>query len=85
MSTPPSSPVILVRPRVYFGESLPIGPGKIDLLQEIEKTRSIAAARAMGMPYKRAWLWLLIDSSIPVSGDSWSSPPVAARAGAAQT
>lgn len=61
MSTSPTPPVILVRPRVYIGESLSIGPGKIDLLQEIEKTRSIAAAaRAMGMPYKRAWL--LIDS-----------------------
>ncbi|MEY3219295.1 MAG: hypothetical protein RIT27_652 [Pseudomonadota bacterium] len=46
---------IMIRPRVYIGENLSIGPGKIDLLREIEKSQSItAAARAMNMPYKRA-------------------------------
>lgn len=51
----------LMRPRLYLGEGLSIGPGKIDLLREVGKTRSIsAAARALGMPYKRAWM--LIDS-----------------------
>ncbi len=38
-----------------------IGPGKAALLESIESTGSIsAAARAMGMDYKRAWT--LIDS-----------------------
>ena len=38
-----------------------IGPGKASLLESIRSTGSIsAAARAMGMDYKRAWL--LIDS-----------------------
>ena len=38
-----------------------IGPGKADLLQAIEETGSIsAAARSMGMSYRRAWL--LIDT-----------------------
>ena len=52
---------IKVRPRVYIGESIAIGPGKIDLLKQVEATRSIsAAARALGMSYKHAWL--LIES-----------------------
>ena len=38
-----------------------IGPGKVRLLESIGETGSIsAAARDMGMSYKRAWL--LIDS-----------------------
>lgn len=52
---------IMVRPRLYIGSSIAIGPGKIDLLRRVDETRSIsAAARALGMTYKRAWL--LIDS-----------------------
>ena len=52
---------VLVRPRIYIGDSISIGPGKIDLLRTIGDTRSIAAAaRLLGVPYKRAWL--LIDS-----------------------
>ena len=51
----------LVRPRIYIGDTIALGPGKIDLLRQIDQTRSIAAAaRALKMPYKRAWL--LIDS-----------------------
>lgn len=38
-----------------------IGPGKVALLESVRDTGSIsAAARAMGMDYKRAWL--LVDS-----------------------
>ena len=38
-----------------------IGPGKAQLLESIEATGSIsAAARSLGMDYKRAWL--LLDS-----------------------
>ena len=49
------------RIRVLFGSAFAIGPGKADLLQAIERTGSIsAAARSMGMSYRRAWL--LIDT-----------------------
>lgn len=52
---------VLVRPRIYIGGGIAIGPGKIDLLRAVSETRSIAAAaRLLGLPYKRAWL--LIDS-----------------------
>lgn len=52
---------VLVRPRIYIGDGIAIGPGKIDLLRAVGETRSIAAAaRSLGVPYKRAWL--LIDS-----------------------
>jgi molybdate transport system regulatory protein len=48
--------VTMVRPRVYLGGQISIGPGKIDLLQKVAETRSIAAAgRELGIPYKRAW------------------------------
>ena len=43
--------------RLELGEGLAIGPGKANLLQGIRETGSIAAAaRRMGMSYKRAWL-----------------------------
>jgi len=52
---------VLVRPRIYIGDGIALGPGKIDLLRAVGETRSIAAAaRSLGLPYKRAWL--LIDS-----------------------
>ena len=51
---PARSPAI--RPRVYLSPGVAVGPGKIDLLRQVDTTRSIsAAARAMGMSYKRAW------------------------------
>ena len=57
----PNRIVTIVRPRVYIGDDISIGPGKIDLLQKVLETRSIAAAgRELGVPYKRAWL--LINS-----------------------
>lgn len=52
---------ILLRPRLYLGEGRSIGPGKIELLRALGRVRSIsAAARELGMPYKRAWM--LINS-----------------------
>lgn len=52
---------ILIRPRIYIGDGIAIGPGKIDLLRQVGESRSIAAAaRALDLPYKRAWL--LIDT-----------------------
>ncbi|WP_310739997.1 winged helix-turn-helix domain-containing protein [Ideonella dechloratans] len=48
---------ILVRPRVYIGNEISLGPGKIDLLRWVGQTKSISAAgRELGIPYKRAWL-----------------------------
>ena len=46
--------------KIYFGDRGQIGPGKIRLLLGIAEHRSIAAAaRAMEMSYRRAWL--LVD------------------------
>ncbi|MFC3050422.1 winged helix-turn-helix domain-containing protein [Kordiimonas pumila] len=43
--------------RIMAGDDIAFGPGKAELLSQIQKTGSIAAAgRAMGMSYKRAWL-----------------------------
>lgn len=51
--------VAKIRIRVLFGAAFAIGPGKADLLRAIDKTGSIsAAARSMGMSYRRAWLLL---------------------------
>ena len=32
-----------------------MGPGKAELIEQIARTGSISAARAMGMSYRRAW------------------------------
>lgn len=43
--------------RVSRGDEIALGPGKVDLLDAIGQTGSIsAAARALGMSYRRAWL-----------------------------
>ncbi len=48
------------RLRIYRGEDIAIGPGKVGLLEAIAETGSIsAAARQLGMSYRRAWL--LVD------------------------
>jgi len=47
--------------RLRFEDDARIGPGKIALLEAVERTGSISAAgREMGMSYRRAWL--LVDS-----------------------
>src|SRR6516162_8387617 len=46
--------------RVDLGSGRALGPGKIRLLEAIEKTGSISqAGRTLGMSYRRAWL--LVD------------------------
>lgn len=53
-----------------------MGPGKADLLDAIRQHGSIsAAARAMGMSYRRAWL--LVD----VMNRCWQKPLVATAPG----
>jgi molybdate transport system regulatory protein len=48
------------RLRIYRDESIAIGPGRVALVEAIAETGSIsAAARKLGMSYRRAWL--LID------------------------
>src|SRR5690348_15864385 len=49
----------IVRFRVDFSEACSLGPGKIELLESIQKTGSLRqAAQALGMSYRRAWLLL---------------------------
>lgn len=46
-----------VRLRLHVDDVIAFGPGKAALLKGIERTGSIsAAARAMNMSYRRAWL-----------------------------
>src|ERR1700688_1599573 len=53
--------MVRVRITIVFDSGARIGPGKAKLLESIRDTGSIsAAARDMGMSYKRAWL--LLDS-----------------------
>ncbi len=49
----------MVRFRVDFSEGCSLGPGKIDLLESIQRTGSLRkAAQILGMSYRRAWLLL---------------------------
>jgi molybdate transport system regulatory protein len=57
--------------RIMFRKAIAMGPGKADLLEAIERTGSIsAAARSLGMSYRRAWL--LVDTM----NQSFKSPVV---------
>jgi molybdate transport system regulatory protein len=47
--------------RVLLGAEIAMGPGKADLLEAIGETGSIsAAAKSLGMSYRRAWV--LVDT-----------------------
>jgi molybdate transport system regulatory protein len=49
----------VVRFRVDFARPCSVGPGKIALLEGIQRTGSLSqAARELGMSYRRAWLLL---------------------------
>jgi len=51
-----AEPVLLPRIRVTCGGDIALGPGKVDLLEHVAATGSIAkAASRMGMSYMRAW------------------------------
>jgi molybdate transport system regulatory protein len=59
-SEPAVQPEVRFRLRIRQGELLAIGPGKVALLEAIAEHGSIsAAARSLGMSYRRAWL--LVD------------------------
>ena len=65
--------------RLLRDDDIAMGPGKADLLDAIAQTGSIsAAARAMSMSYRRAWL--LVD----VMNRSFSAPLVRSAAGGIQ-
>ncbi|HEY2808291.1 MAG TPA: LysR family transcriptional regulator [Steroidobacteraceae bacterium] len=52
-------PLSHVRFRVHFNRDTTLGPGKIDLLEQIGLTGSLSeAARAMDMSYRRGWVLL---------------------------
>ncbi len=56
-----SSNVLKIKLQVYHGEEIAMGPGKADLVDAIGEHGSIsAAAKALGMSYRRAWL--LVDT-----------------------
>ncbi len=64
------------RLRITRGEDIAVGPGKVDLLEAIAATGSItAAARRLGMSYRRAWL--LVDTM----NRCFKNPVVDAEAG----
>ncbi|HSF95849.1 MAG TPA: LysR family transcriptional regulator [Thermohalobaculum sp.] len=72
--------------KIYFGDRGQIGPGKIRLLECIAEHRSIsAAARAMGMSYRRAWV--LVDQMNQTFGAPVAAPHTggSARGGAELT
>lgn len=50
-----------IQVRLYHGDDIALGPGKAELLAAIAAAGSIsAAARHMGLSYRRAWL--LVDT-----------------------
>jgi molybdate transport system regulatory protein len=68
-----------VRVSIVFESGARIGPGKAKLLESIRDTGSIsAAARDMGMDYKRAWT--LLDSM----NQAFTEPVVSAAPGGAR-
>ena len=71
-----SNSQVRFRLRVTRGDDIAVGPGKIDLLESIAETGSItAAAKALGMSYRRAWL--LVDTM----NRNFKTPVVDAEAG----
>ena len=65
-----------IKLQLACGSEWAFGPGKADLLEAVDRTGSIsAAARAMGMSYRRAWL--MVDSM----NRCWTVPLVLAKPG----
>jgi molybdate transport system regulatory protein len=65
--------------RVDFGADRALGPGKIRLLEAIDRTGSISqAGRSLAMSYRRAWL--LVDDM----NHCFREPVVTAQPGGAQ-
>lgn len=70
------TPTPTPRLRILLGRSIAIGPGKATLLGLIDDTGSIsAAAREMGMSYRRAW------TLVETMNTAFREPLVAAATG----
>src|ERR1700685_260397 len=53
------APRLDIRLRIDFGSAGSLGPGKIALLEHIDRAGSLSqAARELGLSYRRAWLLL---------------------------
>lgn len=71
------------RLRVLLGAAIALGPGKADLLEAIAASGSIAAAaRGLGMSYRRAWL-LVRTMNRSFRGDLVAAAPGGRRGGGA--
>ncbi len=69
-------PPLKFKLQIFCGPAIAMGPGKADLLDAIAAHGSIsAAAKALGMSYRRAWL--LVDTM----NRCWAGPLVEAVAG----
>ena len=57
MSNPKRKPIVCKsRFRIKLEDQIALGPGKVDLLEAIERTGSISqAARELNLSYRRAW------------------------------
>ena len=76
---PTAETVLRPQLRISFRKSIAMGPGKADLLDAIAASGSIsAAARKLGMSYRRAWV--LVDTM----NASFKSPLVETLTGGAQ-
>jgi molybdate transport system regulatory protein len=70
----------MVRFRVDFTAACSLGPGKIELLESIQRTGSLRqAAQALGMSYRRAWL--LLDGLNRSFGEPASTASIGGQGG----
>ena len=62
--------------KILLGAAVALGPGKVALLEVVDRTGSITgAAREMGMSYRRAW------TLVETMNTAFSEPLVAAATG----
>jgi molybdate transport system regulatory protein len=55
-----TEPLVHFRVRIYKGDTVALGPGKVTLLEAVREHGSISSeARSLGMSYRHAWV--LID------------------------
>ncbi|WP_164157100.1 winged helix-turn-helix domain-containing protein [Sandarakinorhabdus rubra] len=75
-SDPPATGRLKIKAQLLVGAEIALGPGKADLLDAIAVAGSIsAAARVMGLSYRRAWL--MVDAM----NRMFAEPLVATHAG----
>jgi molybdate transport system regulatory protein len=53
----PAAPRLKIKTQLLLGDEIAMGPGKAELLSWVDRAGSIsAAAKGMGLSYRRAWL-----------------------------